>query len=186
MLPAQVLPTIFGTKKGKIANNIKVIMVEAGGIEPPSEGLQHKAATCVVCVFESQTRSAHRQAFHAPAPLCNPSAQEAKTAGCAHLCLTPVTDADERASAGRGCSRQPVRKNNRRHLFFFCLFYEGADLGMLLVPQLPPSNPLRPRGVFALFRCVAAVMKITIVLMHGEVKRSESMPLQSFHRECGR
>ncbi len=28
MLPAQVLPTIFGTKKGKIANNIKVIMVE--------------------------------------------------------------------------------------------------------------------------------------------------------------
>jgi hypothetical protein len=32
MLPAQVLPTIFGTKKGKIANNIKVIMVEAGGI----------------------------------------------------------------------------------------------------------------------------------------------------------
>ena len=129
-------------------------MVEAGGIEPPSEGLQHKAATCVVCVFESQTWSARRQAFHVPAPLCNPSAQEAKAAGCAHLCLTSVTDADERASAGRGCFKQPVRKNNRRHLLVFCLFYEGADLGMLLVPQLPPSNPLRPRGVFVSFRCV--------------------------------
>ena len=156
--------TVFeGSRKGKEPDinelhakigELTLEMVEAGGIEPPSEGLQHKAATCVVCVFESQTRSAHRQAFHVPAPLCNPSAQEAKAAGCAHLCLTSVTDADEQASTGRGCFKQPVRMNNRRHLLVFCLFYEVADLGMLLVLQPPPSNPLRPHGVFVLRWCV--------------------------------
>ena len=110
MLPAQVLPTIFGTKKGKIANNIKVIMVEAGGIEPPSEGLWHKAATCVVCVFSTQIWSARRQAFRIPSPFSSPSAQGAKAVGFAHPCLTPVHGADEQVPAGRGrLSSQCVR-----------------------------------------------------------------------------
>jgi len=53
MLPAQVLPTIFGTKKGKIANNIKVIMVEqtaldrnsVSGLNQPRNTLKTKGFT---------------------------------------------------------------------------------------------------------------------------------------------
>ncbi len=128
----------------KINNDNKFVMVEAGGIEPPSEGLQHKAATCLVCVFKPRrARPTDRLCTSRP-PFGSLPARGALTARFAHSHLTPVRRSMGRPAQDVAALRQPVRKNNRRHLLVFCLFYEVADLGMLLVPQLPPSNPLRP------------------------------------------
>jgi hypothetical protein len=119
-------------------------MVEAGGIEPPSEGLQHKAATCLVCVLKSRTRSAHKQASRSQ-PLLITLKPRGLTLRFAHHNLTSLHDPMGGIILDGLLVRQPLRSCNRRHLSCLCLFYESAELGMLLVPQLPPSSPLRPR-----------------------------------------
>ena len=119
-------------------------MVEAGGIEPPSEDLQHKAATCLICVLKSRTRSAHRQAFRSQ-PLLITLKPRGLALGFAHLNLTSWHDPMGGIMQDGLLVRQPLRSCNRRHLSCLCLFYESAELGMLLEPQLPPSSPVRPR-----------------------------------------
>ena len=64
--------------------------MEAGGIEPPSEGLRNKAATCLVRVFVCWTRSARGQASRAPSPLSDPAAEGAAAVRFAYLNLTPL------------------------------------------------------------------------------------------------
>jgi len=51
MLPATNPLPVLEVMKSLFINNIIKLMVEAGGIEPPSEGLWHKAATCLICVL---------------------------------------------------------------------------------------------------------------------------------------
>ena len=44
-------PPIFKAIFCGMMNKLNNLMVEAGGIEPPSESLQLKAATCLACVL---------------------------------------------------------------------------------------------------------------------------------------
>ena len=91
MLPATNLLPNYGATKFIFINIFIKLMVEAGGIEPPSEGLQHKASTCLVSVLMSRARSAHRQASR-PQPLFDTLQPRGLTAGFAHLNLTPKHD----------------------------------------------------------------------------------------------
>ncbi len=154
-------------------HNIHQLMVEAGGIEPPSEGLQPKAATCLVCVFESDT-CRPQTGFICPLPLLLPMTPGQGQQVCPSD-LTPSKGTNGRAPRGCGALRQPVRSCNRRHLMCLCLFYESAELGMLLGPQLPPSNPLRPQFDIPL-----------IVLMLFFVKSIHLQPLPQAHSGCAR
>jgi hypothetical protein len=122
-------------------------LVEAGGIEPPSESLQRKASTCLACVLKSRTRSAHRQASRSQ-PLFVTLQPRGLNAGFAHHNLTSKHDPIGGVMPDGLLVRQPLRSCNRRHFTCLCLFYELAELGMLLGHQLPPSNPLRPHGLY--------------------------------------
>src|SRR5437762_11552735 len=65
-----------------IATKTLISLVEAGGIEPPSEGASTSASTCVACVLisprslpQARSRAASRRLISAPAPPALAAAQ---------------------------------------------------------------------------------------------------------------
>ena len=121
--------------------------MEAGGIEPPSESLQHKASTCLSHVFNLAPGSSHGQ------DISEASLVKSRRTAPRHESSASLFN-DVSFYLTDGIVKQtvtgfkPLQRTHNRWRLCICRFFTGQRLPVhATLVSLLPSKPNRPLGL---------------------------------------